>query len=79
MAKVIKRSNLCVVTRKYTDQNGNEKANWRTIGELTTFQKEDGTTSTICELYHMPGVTISVFAPKQQSQPAQPAQPAPQA
>jgi len=76
MAKVFKRSNLCVVTRKYTDQNGNEKSNWERIGQLTTFQKDDGSYSTIAELYHMPGVTISVFEQKPREQA--PTQPAPQ-
>lgn len=80
MAKVIRRSNLTVVTRTYTDNQGNQKSVWNKIGELTTFQKDDGTYSTMCELYHMPGVKISVFEnkPKEQAQaPQQYQQPSP--
>jgi len=60
---VTKKHNLCVAVRKYTDQTGQEKSIWRTIGELTTFKTDKGT-NTICELYHLPSVKISVFEQK---------------
>lgn len=76
MAKVVKKSNLCVVVRKYQAQDGLEKSIWKTIGELTTFQKDDGSYNTIAELYTMPGIIISVFEQKEQNrQPIQQTQP----
>ena len=35
-----KSYDLAVVTSKYTDRNGNEKANWENIGAI--FEKENG-------------------------------------
>jgi hypothetical protein len=72
MAQVFKRFNLSVVTRKYTDNEGKEKSNWERIGQMTTFKRDDGSYSSIIELFHMPGVTISVFEqkPKESAPPA---------
>jgi hypothetical protein len=70
MAQVYKRFNLAVVTRKYTGNDGVEKSNWERIGQMTTFKKDDGSYSSIIELYHMPGTTISVFENKPKEQPA---------
>lgn len=61
MTKVLKRNNLVIVLREY-EKDGETKKVWKTIGELTTFQADDGSTYSKAELYHMPGVPISVFS-----------------
>ena len=70
MTKVLKKNNLVVVVREY-EKDGETKKVWKTIGELTTFEADDGKTFSKAELYHMPGVSISVFAqddkPKQEN------------
>lgn len=65
MAQPTKRFNLCVVTRTYTDNQGNEKKVWQRIGELAQFQNDDGGVSLSGSLYHMPGVKISAFEQKE--------------
>jgi len=67
MTNVLKKSNMCVVVREYQDNNGENKKVYKTIGELTTFDK-DGEVFTIGEIYHMPGVRISIFEQKEKSQ-----------
>jgi len=62
---VVKRENLTVVTRTYTDKQGQEKKVWKTIGEITTFEGDDGSKFQSAELYTMPGVRISVFEQKE--------------
>ena len=66
--KVVKRENLTVVTRTYTDKQGQEKKVWKTIGEITTFEGDDGRTFQSAELYMMPEVRISVFEQKERQQ-----------
>lgn len=61
--KVVKRSDLVVVVREYESQ-GEKKKVWKNIGELTTFQADDGSYFSKAELFHMPGVSISVFEQK---------------
>ena len=60
MAKVIDRRNIAAVIREY-EKDGEKKKVWRTIGEITTFEGDDGDKFTKCEIYHMPGVNLSVF------------------
>lgn len=62
--QVVKKENLVVTVRKYTDQQGKEKSVFKTIGELTTFQDNNGQTFQKAELYHIPGASISVFEQK---------------
>ena len=79
-SKVMKRENLVISYEKY-QQNGQDKNAWRNIGELITFQHDDGTTSQIVKLWHLPGHTINVFEKRdiqQEGQGQKPAQPAPQ-
>lgn len=57
----MKKSDLCVSQRKYTDKEGKEKNVYKTIGEITTFRREDNTVFSIVELYHMPGIKVEVF------------------
>ena len=66
--KVAKKSDLVIVVRTYTDKEGKEKKVWKSIGELTTFQDDDGTFFSKVELYHMPGVSVSVFEQKPREQ-----------
>lgn len=63
-SKVIKRSNLVVPLREY-EVNGETKKVWRSIGELTLFSGDNGDNYAKAELYHMPGVSISVFDQKE--------------
>ena len=50
--------NLCV-RETYTDNSGNEKVKWNRIGIL--FESNG---KKYIKLYHMPGILISVFAPR---------------
>lgn len=75
--KVIKKSNLVVVLREYEVQGEKKKA-WGKIGEITTFQADDGSTFSKAELYHMPGASISVFSQEDKNQEAPAPQPAPE-
>ena len=69
MAKVIKKEDLAIVLREY-EANGEKKKVWRTIGELATFENEDGSQYKKVELYFMPGARISVFAQRSREQAA---------
>lgn len=59
--KRIKTEMLSAVQRTYTDSSGANKSIYRNIGELLTFQKDDGSTYQTVELYHMPSVKIGVY------------------
>ena len=60
MSKPIKKYNLCIVLRKYTDREGVEKSVWKNIGDMQVW--DNGGVS--LELYHMPNVRISAFEQK---------------
>lgn len=62
-ARLLKRHNLCVVTRTYK-KDGQDKNNFERIGQLLEFEGEDGGKWMKVDLYHMPGVQISVFEQK---------------
>ncbi len=62
--KVVKRENITVVVREYTNTEGETKKVRRTIGERTTFQAEDGTYFSKGEIYTMPGAQIDFFEQK---------------
>lgn len=64
MIQVVKKSDMCVAIRTYTDKEGNEKKVYKTIGEVTTFKDDEGKIFSNAELYHMPGVKISLFEQK---------------
>ena len=86
MANLIKKENITIITGVYTDDQGNEKSRYRTIGELVTMQGDDGSHYQFGELWGPHGSTnIKIYdqQPKQQSVPlaapqqsyAQPPQP----
>ena len=84
MANVVKKENMTIAIREYTDGQGNKKKVWKTIGELITW--DDGKQS--FEIWGAGGLTKgSVFAqdnqgqqqaPQQQAQGFQNPPPAPQ-
>lgn len=60
---LIKRENISLAFEKYTDNKGDEKTVWKTIGEVLTFENE-GRVSKMVKLYSMPGASISLFEQK---------------
>ena len=72
--KVLKKNNLVVVLREY-EPNGEKKKVWGKIGEITTFQADDGSTFSKAELYHMPGTSISVFPQEEKKETPAPVTP----
>jgi hypothetical protein len=91
MGQVIKKENIVISIGKYPDkQTGQERNQWRTIGELITMQGDDGSVYQFGKLWGAGGVTeIKVFeqedknkamqaAGVQQPQQAQQHQQAPQ-
>ena len=74
MAILIKKENMTIVIREYTDTNGNPKKVYKTIGELVTFQGEDGSYYQKGEMWGPTGSTsFSVFSQEERTQ--QPQQP----
>ena len=68
MAQVLKKENLTISIREYTDGQGQTKKVWKTIGEMITW--DDGKQS--FELWGAGGyVKGSVFAQEQQQAPQQ--------
>lgn len=63
-AQVVKRENMAVVLRTY-EKDGETKKVWKTIGQRTTFQADDGSYFSKGELFHMPGADISFFEEKE--------------
>jgi len=53
---------LCV-RETYTDKDGTEKVIWNKIGLLIEGKKQ------YVKLFHMPGVLVSVFEPKDKGKP----------
>ena len=85
MGSVIKRENITISTGEY-QKDGKTKKRYRTIGELVTYQNDDGTESQFGEMWGPTGSTkFNVYeqtdrnsqsAPAQQhSAPQQPPQP----
>ena len=74
MSKNIGRKNIVLAYDKYQGQDGQEKTNWRTLGEIVMFQGDDGKVSEIVNLWTMPGASIRVFPPKDKQQTQQPTQ-----
>ena len=62
---LVKKENISVAYEKYTNKAGEEKTSWHTIGEVLTFQREDGSYSKMVKMYNMPGVSISLFEQKE--------------
>lgn len=65
MGQVIKKENLTISIREYTDNNGQEKKVWKTIGEMITW--DDGKQS--FEMWGPGGVVKgSVFSQEDKQQ-----------
>ena len=62
---LVRKENISVAYEKYTNKQGEEKTAWRTIGEVLTFKREDGTYSKMVKMYSMPGVSINLFEQKE--------------
>lgn len=74
MATLIKKENMTIVIREYTDNSGNPKKVYKTIGELVTFQGDDGSYYQKGEMWGPTGSTsFSVFSQEDRTQ--QPQQP----
>ena len=80
MAQVIKRENITISTGEY-QKEGQTKQRYRTIGELVTYQNDDGTISQFGEMWGPTGGTkFNVFEQQDRNklQPQQQQQQAPQ-
>ena len=64
--QVIKKQNIVVVFGTY-QKEGKEKKIWKPIGEIITFQGDDGEFSKV-NLFSMPGANISLFEQKQKEE-----------
>ena len=61
MSKFIGRSNICVVVDEYETEQGEKRRVWKTVGEIATFQNDDGNYSSSLKLYFLPGTRFSIF------------------
>lgn len=68
MAQIARREDLVLAFEKY-QVNGEEKTNWKNIGEIITFKNEDGTYSKIVKLWNLPGQTVRVFNREEKPKP----------
>lgn len=57
MPQVIKKENLTISIREYTDSQGQSKKVWKTIGELVTWQGDDGSQYQSFEMWGPTGST----------------------
>jgi hypothetical protein len=77
MANILKKENITIVIREYNDGQGNQKKVYKTIGELVTWQGDDGSTYQSGEMWGPTGSTqFKVF--EQNNNQQQPQQGAPQ-
>lgn len=75
MAQLVKKENLTISIREYTDGQGNPKKVWKTIGELITWRGDDQQEYQSFEMWGPTGSTQGkVFEQKDNNQQ----QPAPQ-
>ena len=75
MAQLIKKENITIVIREYTDNQGQPKKVYKTVGELVTFMGDDGSQYQKGEMWGPSGSTsFSVFSQEErnQHQPQQP-------
>lgn len=56
MAQFVKKENLTISIGEYTDNNGANKKQWRTIGELVTMIGDDGNPYQFFKLWGAGGV-----------------------
>lgn len=75
MAQLIKKENITIVIEKYTDQQGNEKSKYRTIGELITMCGDDGNEYSFGNIWGPHGVTkFNIYPQDDKNQNTQGAQ-----
>ena len=75
MAQLIKKENITIVIREYTDNQGQPKKVYKTVGELVTFMGDDGSQYQKGEMWGPSGSTsFSVFSQEERI----PQQPQPQ-
>ena len=68
MSQLIKKENISIVIGTY-EKEGQQKKQYRTIGELITMQGDDGTTYQFGKLWGASGVTeIKVYPQEERSQ-----------
>ena len=60
MAKLIKKQNIVIVIGTYTNNQGEEKKKYRTIGELVTMQGDKGDVYQFGEIFY-PKANFSVY------------------
>lgn len=51
MPQVLKKENIVISIREYTDNNGQQKKVYKTVGELVTMRGDDGSTYQFGELW----------------------------
>lgn len=51
MSQIIKKENIVVSIREYTDNNGQQKKVYKTVGELVTMRGDDGTSYQFGEMW----------------------------
>ncbi len=73
MSQLIKKENITIVIGEYTNQQGQSKKQFRTIGELITMQGDDGVPYQFGKLWGASGVTeIKVYPQDENRQQMQP-------
>ncbi len=77
MSNLIKKENITIVIGTYTNGEGQEKKQFRTIGELITMQGDDGSHYQFGKIWGAGGCTEIKIYP-QEDKNAQPQQSAPQ-
>jgi hypothetical protein len=79
MAQFIKKENLTISIGEYKDAQGNDKKQWRTIGEIISMMGDDGKPYQFFKLWGAGGVVDGkVFEQKENNQAQRPQQAQPQ-
>jgi len=73
MSQLIKKENISIVIGSY-EKEGQQKKQFRTIGELITMQGDDGTTYQFGKLWGASGVTEIKVYPQEERNQQQPQQ-----
>ena len=72
MAQVISKQNMVISIREYQDNQGKQKKVYKTIGELVTFQGDDGSQYQAFEMWGAGGlVKGNIYEQKERDQQGQ--------